>query len=130
MPCQQVAAESNVQNGEHTYHPITFPSSEDDKELVLNRFSSSFPMPPPSTPPNSNSIIQAIDQKIPAASPSAELERPTRVAMAASDTSDKKVSQFSDEQLDYVRDFSWNLFQVLKSLSILSVACSKYTSLK
>lgn len=107
--------EKSVQTDE-PYRPITFPESEEDKDLIINRFSSSFPMPPPSLQPqpsNINSLIQKVDQKTPAPSPSVELERPTRVAVAATSSSIKPPSQFADEQLDYVRDFSWNLFQVL-----------------
>lgn len=118
----QVMAEVNLQNGHvksaqsDNYKPITFPESEEDKEAVHDRFSSSFPMPPPSLPPpttNPNALIPTGVQKVPAPMSSVELERPTRVAVAATSSSDRIPSQYPDEELDYVRDFSWNMFQVL-----------------
>lgn len=115
-----MAVQQKFVQSEQTYRPITFPSSEDDKDVIFNRFSSSFPMAPPSVSPstpsplNVSSIQATADQKPVAASPPVELERPTRVAvaMAASSLNDGKPSQFPDEQLEYIRDFSWNLFQV------------------
>lgn len=120
---QQVMAEVNLKNvheksvqSEVPYRPITFPASEEDHDVIINRFSSSFPMPPSSLPPppksNVNSLIQTVIQKLPSPSPSVELQRPTRVAVAATSSSAGPPSQFIDEQLDYVRDFSWTLFQV------------------
>lgn len=134
VPIQQVIAEAESQNvqkksaqPDHPYRPITFPNSEEDKDLVVDRFSASFAMPPPpppspSLPPktNLNSIAQNHnDQRFPVSSPSVELQRPTRVAIAATSSSERIPSQFTDEQLDYVRDFSWNMFQVYnKSIAI------------
>lgn len=122
VPTQQVMAEVHLQNAQaktaqsDRFRPITFPESEEDKDVVHDRFSSSFPMPSPSLPPpttNPNSLLQAADQKFPAPNPYAELQRPTRVAIAATSSSDVPPSQYADEELDYVRDFSWNMFQVL-----------------
>lgn len=121
----QVMAEVNLQNGHvksaqpDSFKPITFPESE---EVVHDRFSESFAMPPPSLPPpttNPNALIPTGVQKVPAPMSSVplELERPTRVAVAATSSSDRIPSQYPDEQLDYVRDFSWNMFQVLNESS-------------
>lgn len=124
---QQAMAEVNLQNSQvktakpDKFRPITFPESEEDRDLILNRFSSSFPMPPPSLPPpttNPNSLIPSTEQKIPAPNPYVELERPTRVAVAATSSSDVVPSQYSNEELDYVRDFSWNMFQVLNQFHL------------
>lgn len=139
VPTQQVTAEAELQNGheksvksDHPFRPITFPESEEDKDIIIDRFASSFAMPPPSPlmpsppppsqlmpsplPPPENSIVQNDDQRFSASSPSVELQRPTRVAVAATSSSERIPSQYSDVQLDYVRDFSWNLFQVLNQL--------------
>lgn len=97
---------------EHPFKPITFPTSDEDRD-IQERF------PPPTQPStqkhNANLILQSVDQKFPAHSPSAELTRPTRVAapmVAATSASEILSSRFTDDQLDYVRDFAWNMFQV------------------
>lgn len=105
------------------FRPITFPNSEEDKDIE-ERF------PPPTKPSvsaaaaapapaqqnhNANLILQSVDQKFPAHSPSAELARPTRVAApiaAATAANEILSSRFTDDQLDYIRDFAWNMFQV------------------
>lgn len=118
VPIQQVMAKVELQNvheksvqSDEIYRPITFPQSEEDRDIVAQRLSSSFPMPLPSfAPTTANLNTLPADQKF--SSPSIELERPTRVAIAATSNSDAPTTQFADEQLDYVRDFSWNMFQV------------------
>lgn len=100
------------------FRPITFPSSDDDRDIVIERFpppTSLSPSPSPSQSHNANLILQSVDQKFPAHSPSAELARPTRVAVpvaAATSASEILSSRFTDDQLDYVRDFAWNMFKV------------------
>lgn len=88
---------------EDTYRPISFPSSEEDE--IKNRFQA------PLMSQNANLITQNVEQKLPAQTPNIELTRPTRVAVAAA-TSASITSRYTDDQLDYVRDFSWNMFQV------------------
>lgn len=115
--------QKKIQPQEPPFRPITFPNSEEDKDSQ-NRYSS-----PPSSPSqqshNANLILQSVDQKFPNHSPTVELTRPTRVAipMAATTSAATELSsRFTDDQLDYVRDFAWTMFQVgLKIQSICSI---------
>lgn len=114
VEAQQV--EEKAVSPEKPFRPITFPNSDEDKD-ILERFppptqpSVPIPAPAPAAPQNNNAnlILQSVDPKLPAHSPSAELARPTRVAAA---TNEILSSRFTDDQLDYIRDFSWNMFQV------------------
>lgn len=111
VEAQQV--EEKAVSPEKPFRPITFPNSDEDKD-ILERFppptQPSVPIPAPAAPQNANLILQSVDPKLPAHSPSAELARPTRVAAAT--TNEILSSRFTDDQLDYIRDFSWNMFQV------------------
>lgn len=90
---------------EEINRPITFPTSEEDE--VTNRFQS-----PPIQ--NSNFISPIIEQKSTPYNPQMELTRPTRVAVAAATSSAPvSASLYTDDQLDYIRDFTWNMFQVV-----------------
>lgn len=88
--------------------PIIFPNSEedDDKFLPMTQNLNSI-----SSNQNVNSILQSVDQGLPAPAPFVELTRPTRVAVAAA-TSATITNRYTDDQLDYVRDFAWTMFQV------------------
>lgn len=89
------------------FRPITFPTSDEDER--------------PQQFTNANQILQSVDQKFPEPSPYAELSRPTRVAVptaTASTSNSVDIStRYTDDQLDYVRDFAWTMFQVCSSLS-------------
>lgn len=82
---------------------ITFPIDEDDRNF----------------PPNMNNnpviqnvnLLQSVEPNLPEPAPTVELTRPTRVAIAAA-TMAAVTNRYSDDQLDYVRDFAWNMFQV------------------
>lgn len=96
------------------FRPIIFPSSDEDRDIVIERFPTSL-SPSPSQIHSANLILQNVDQKFPAHSPTAELARPTRVAVpvaAATAASEILSSRFTDDQLDYVRNFAWNMFKV------------------
>lgn len=88
---------------EEPYRPISFPDDDDDDEMTRDK------LPPQNQTENVNLILQSVDQKFPAHSPSMELTRPTRVAAANAPII---TSRYTDDQLDYIRDFSWKLFQV------------------
>lgn len=100
----------------NNYRPITFPSSEED---IQDRFQQpSSPTIHPNFPNhNANLILQSVDQKLPAPSPNMELTRPTRVAVAAATS--MVGNRYTDDQLDYIRDFSWNMFQGSKTPSAI-----------
>lgn len=99
---QQIQQQDSVQSsGEQTYRPITFPSGEEP--LTNDRIQ---PLPAFSN----NSVAQAVDQKTTTRNSPQELTRPTRVVMAA--TVANVENRYTDDQLDYIRDFSWNMFQV------------------
>lgn len=102
---QQTIQEKPAAN---TFKPITFPSS--DEEEITNRFQ----LPPTLSnnaiaPSHSaNLILQNVEQKSHTQSPNVEFERPMRVAAASTNAIGNR---YTDDQLDYVRDFAWNLFQ-------------------
>lgn len=91
--------------------PITFPINDDD-DVILNRFQQQYPLNQ-----SINSILQNVEanfaapQPTPPTSLNAELTRPTRVAYMAA-TVPALTNRYTDDQLDYVRDFAWKLFQV------------------
>lgn len=114
------------------YRPITFPTSDED-ENTRDKF-------PPQKPSqnqtqsqsqnqaqNANLILQSVDSKLPAPSPSMELTRPTRVAAV---NAPEITSRYTDDQLDYIRDFSWTLFQVRCFVGKLCIAIANQTQLK
>lgn len=90
--------------------PITFPTSDEDDhkfpDMITQNINSI------SSHQNVNSILQSVDQGLPAPAPFAELTRPTRVAVAVAATSAAITNRYTDDQLDYVRDFAWTMFQV------------------
>lgn len=107
---QQQKIQEKSTSSDQEYRPISFPTSDEDDIMTRDR------LPPQNQSQNANSILQSVDQKYPAHSPSMELTRPTRVAAAApaaAATVPVISSRYTDDQLDYIREFSWTLFQVL-----------------
>lgn len=93
--------QQNIKPGD----PITFPDDDDGPPhaYTVNNIPSN---------QNINAILQSVEQNLPApAAPLVELTRPTRVAVPAA-TSASITIRYSDDQLDYVRDFAWTMFQV------------------
>lgn len=105
---QQQNIQEKSTSSDQEYRPISFPTSDEDDVMTRDK------LPPQNQnqSQNANSILQSVDQKYPAHSPSMELTRPTRVATAAAATVPVISSRYTDDQLDYIRDFSWTLFQV------------------
>lgn len=94
------------------FRPITFPDS--DEENPHYKF-------PSTAPHNANLILQNANEKSTASSPPVELTRTTRFAAAmATANSDIIASRFTDDQLEYVRDFAWTMFQVNLKYNILA----------
>lgn len=83
--------------GEQTYRPITFPTSDED---LTDRFQAPLV--------NNNLVTPNVEAKV--TTPQQELTRPTRRVMAA--TVANVENRYTDDQLDYVRDFAWKMFQV------------------
>lgn len=116
--------------------PITFPATDDDdRDFSAPPVQASTNAVPanatsvnaPSANANlanqsANSILQSIDQNLPVRGPLVELARPTRVAVAAA-TSATVPNRYTIDQLDYVRDFSWTMFQVGKRNLLCCVKC-------
>lgn len=110
---QQPKTQSNVQlqrqetiqsvSNDQTYRPITFPSG--DEPLTNDRI-----QPIPTL--NNNLVPQNVEQKSTTKIDS-ELVRPTRVVVA---TVANVANRYQDDQLDYIRDFAWTLFQVILNL--------------
>lgn len=105
---QQKTQEKSI-SSDQEYRPISFPTSDEDDVMTRDK------LPPQNQnqSQNANSILQSVDEKYPAHSPTMELTRPTRVAAAVAATVPVISSRYTDDQLDYIRDFSWTLFQVL-----------------
>lgn len=110
---QEIRQKSN----EQPYQPIIFPNSEEDRDTI-DKF------PPPNQ--NANSILQSVEQRLPAPSSTVELMRPTRVAIApivATASSVAPAHRYSDDQLEYIRDFAWTMFQVVFTILLLKKSC-------
>lgn len=95
---QQQQVRENDPIGLSVSEQITFPSNDGD---------SANDRQPPATNPNYNLLLQNVEQRISTQGPDNYIHRTTKVA-----TSNNNANQYNDDQYEYIREFSWKLFQV------------------